>query len=439
MMCSVYFQSGQKDTVATFDLYIRDAPKRKFFVFSGLEHIMDYLLHFQFTNEQISYIQDSFHFPEDVLDYIANLRFTGDLWAMPEGSICFPGEPIIRITAPIIEAQFIEQYLINTVMLQTMLSSKLARVVDAARGKDIAMTFTRSHGVESAVKAVRAGKIVDVKFVGLPLSSMRYGIPMTGGTTFHHFFQSYDTESEAFESYIKHYPGKGWILIDTYDAKKGLQKLIAIAKKYGIKPFQGIFLDSGDLLEISRLTRAMLNDAGMYDVKIMVMSNLDEYAIDALAQQNAPVDWYGVATEVMTCSDHPKLEVVYKLCEVVRNGQHIPKMKLALKKSSLPGVKQVVRKKEGQYYVYDIVCLEQETLDGQPLLKPFIQNGQLIQPLPSLDEISLYYQQEKKHFHPDLFSLASNYQYPIHVSAELSNLAEKTRQDIQKQHQDDVF
>lgn len=431
-MASVYFQCGQKNTIATFDLLIREMPScRNYFVFCGLEHVVDYLLNFKFTNEQLALIQKSFHFPKPVFNYFKNLRFTGNVHAMPEGTICFPNEPLIRITAPIIEGELIEQYLANATMLQTMLASKLSRVVNAARGKEIGLAFIRAHGVEPAVKAVRAGKIVGVQKIGLPISAMRYKVPLVPGSTFHHFFQSFDSEVEAFETYAKYCPGKGWMLVDTYDTIGGIKRLIEVSKKYGKNSFKGIMLDSGDLLKLSKKARKMLDKVGLKETKIMVLSNLEEYKIDKMARQNAPVDMYAGATEVITSADAPKLEVVYKLSEVCKNKScWQPKMKLSTKKMSLPGRKQVYRMIKNGNYVYDIIGLENEEINGKKLLIPIIKNGKLVNKYPGLKQMHEYYKSEAKKFDKNLFSINRKINYPVQISPALKSLIKETKKKI---------
>ena len=436
-MAGVYFQCGQKNTVATFDLLIRELPvNRNYFVFCGLEHIIDYLLNFKFTEQQLALIKKSYNFPKPVFNYFKNLRFTGDVYAMPEGTICFPNEPVVRITAPIIEGELIEQYLANAVMLQTMLASKLSRVVNAARGKETGLAFIRAHGVEPAIKSVRVGKIVGIKKIGLPISAMRYNVPLVPGSTFHHFFQSFDSEAEAFETYARYYPGGGWMLVDTYDTIEGLKRLIRVAKKYGKNSFKGIMLDSGDLLKLSKKARNMLDKAGLQKTKIMVLSNLEEYKIDKMARQNAPVDMYTGATEIITSADAPKLEVVYKLSEIIRNGKSIPKMKLSTKKMSLPGRKQVYRIIKNGEYSHDIIGLENEKLSGKKLLTPFIKNGKLIKKYPGLEKIHDYYESESKKFDKKLFSINRKINYPVQISPGLKQLIKETKRTIKSVHHD---
>lgn len=427
----MYLRAGYQNTWATFDLFVRELPpNRNYLVFVGLEHVLQYLFDFRFTSAQLRYMKDYMKLPLDTIAYLKQLRFTGHIQAMPEGSIFFANEPVIRITAPIIQCAMFEQYLANTVMLQTMLASKMARLVQAARGVPISLTVIRTHGVDAAIKGMRAGYIVGCAKLASPILGMRLKMAPSGVITYHYFIQSFDEEERAFEVYARHYPGKGWMLVDTYDIAKGVQKIIAISRRLGARSFKGICIDSGDLAAHAKLARRMLDRAGLRHVEIMLMSNLEEYKIDKLMKQGTPVNWFGAATEVMTSADSPKLEIVYKLSEIIRDRQVIPKMKLSSQKLTYPGKKQVYRLEQNGQYLYDTIGLEQEAVRGTKLLLPFIKSGKLVRRVPTLNESAVRFKSQLIKFNPRLRSIGRPYRFPVKISRNLRALARKTKKLI---------
>lgn len=439
-MGAVLFKENKKDLIGTFDLFIRELPKcRNYFVFAGLEHVVDFLINFRFTEEQIEYLKIAYEFDDEVLNYYRNFRFTGDVFSMSEGEICFPNEPLIRVTAPLVEGMIIEQFMLNAIMLQTMQASKMARVMSVVGDKKFGITFARTHGIDAAMKAVRTGKIVGVQLVALPLASMKYkSYKPEGGVLSHYFIMSFPDEISAFRAYAKHYGSRGLFLIDTYNDEQGIKNFITVAKENeerGIK-LRGIVVDSGDLCALSVKARKMLDDAGLDYVQILVMSDLDEYKIKKLQDLKAPINIYGAATEVLNVTDAPKLEVVYKLSEIQEGKKIIPKMKLSTKKVSLPGKKQVFRIKNQEKYTNDIIGLEKEKIDNsKELLHHVIKNGELIKPLPKIEDINGYYNSVIEHFPQEIFDIEKEYNYEVKISNGLSELLEKTKEDIIKSHQ----
>ncbi len=231
-MGAVLLKEGKKDLIGTFDLFIRELPAcRNYFVFAGLEHVVDFLINFRFTNEQLEYLETTYEFDDEVMDYYKNFKFTSDVYAIQEGEICFPNEPLIRITAPLIEGMIIEQFMLNTIMLQTMQASKLSRVMSVVGDKKFGITFSRTHGVDAAMKAVRTGKIVGVQLVALPLASMKYkSYKPEGGVLSHYFIMSFPDEISAFRAYAKYFGSRGLFLIDTYDDIQGIKILLLLPK-----------------------------------------------------------------------------------------------------------------------------------------------------------------------------------------------------------------
>ena len=424
----MYLKASLKNTWATFDLFIRELPpNRNYLVFAGLEHVLQYLLDFKFTPAQARYMKAYMKLPSPTVAYLKNLRFSGHVQAMPEGTVFFPNEPVVRITAPVVQCAMFEQYLANTVMVQTMLASKMARLVAAAQGVPISLTVIRTHGIDAAVKGMRAGYLVGCSKMALPILAMRLKRPPSGVITYHYFIQSFDDEREAFEIYAKNYPGKGWMLVDTYNIKSGIAKIIDISRRLGPRSFKGICIDSGDLLAHSKMARRMLDQAGLRQVEIMLMSNLEEYKINQLMKRGAPVDWFGAATEVMTSADSPKLEIVYKLSELVKEGRVMPKMKLSSKKATYPGKKQVYRYEHNGIYTHDVIGLDKDNVPGRKLLLPFVSGGKLIRRVPTLDESAAYYQRQLVKFNPKLMSVEHSYRFPVRISSRLQALRRRTQ------------
>ena len=436
---SIYLQEGFKDVVANFDLFVRDMPqKRNYLVFAGLEHVVDFLLNLKFTPAQLQWLKRTYDFPPAVMDYYKKFRFTGNLYAMPEGNLFFPNEPVIRVVAPIIEAQMLEIYLTNTVFLQTILASKLSRFVNAAKGMHTVLGFNRSYGIDVAMKMDRIGQIIGIGEPCVAITSFRNPkIATWSYSTFHHFISAFDSELDAFRAHFKHSLDRGSILVDTYNITRGIKNFIIVAKEMkkatGKKTPKAIFIDSGDLCELSFKARKMLDEAGFQKTKIIAVSNLDEYKVLKMVRSRAPIDTCGGTTNILTPIDAPVLEVVYKLTEIEKNGQRIPKMKLSSKKISLPGRKQVFRIEKHGQYIGDVIGLENEKIRGKKLLVPYIKNGKLVRKLPSLEEIHKYYEREKKKFKRELFAIDKKVKYPVEISAELNKMTAQTKKQIQKQ------
>ncbi|MFA6214999.1 MAG: nicotinate phosphoribosyltransferase [Patescibacteria group bacterium] len=437
---SIYFQEGMKDLWVTYDVFVRDLPEnRNYLVFSGLENIIHYLLDYKLTKDQLSYLKKSYGFPPAVMKYYRQLRFSGNVWAMPEGSLFFANEPVMTISAPIIEAQLIERFIINRVMVYTVLASKISRFVIAAGQVSCGLNYTRAQGIEASNISLRSAKIVGAKMASIPYISQKHKLkPDSGGTT-HAYISSFPTEEAALRTYAKYCRGKGLWLLDTYDAKKGLDIFIKVAselkkKKKFYPPY--VLFDSGDLVKQSKVARKLLDRTNLKDVKIMLLSNLNEHRVKKMNQQGAAADYYVAGEELTTSPDAPKLSVVYKLSEVIKNGQPIPKMKLSVGKVSLPGKKQVFRQIKNGRYSKDIVGLEAEKIKGQRLLLPMIEKGKLRYNLPTPEEINRRYEKERKKFFSNLFSISHKTSYQVKISPELAKLTQKTKKTIYKVHYD---
>ena len=283
-MCASYFDNKNFEP-ATFDLFIRRLPEnRSYFLFAGLEEALQYLQSIKFTEEHLAYLKKQ-GFKEDFLDYLRGFRFTGDVWAVPEGTVAFPNEPLIRVTAPIIEAQLVETFLLNTVNLQTMIATKASRVVHAAKGKSvIEFGLRREPGIDAGMKVARSSYIAGCQGTSNVLAGQAYGIPVFG-TMAHSFIMSYPKEIDAFRAFAKTFPNKSTLLIDTYDDISGAEKAAVVAKELEAKGFRlgGVRLDSGDLAQTSKKVRKILDDQGLAYVKIFASGDLDEYKIEELS------------------------------------------------------------------------------------------------------------------------------------------------------------
>ncbi len=438
-LASLFFEEKMKDDIATFDLFVRDLPLcRNYFMLSGLNKFIEFILNFRFNQKQIAWIKKHFNLSPELIKYFKNFKFTGDIWAMPEGTLFFPNEPIIRITAPIIEAQIVETYLINCVYLETILASKISRFINAANGTSCVMGINRTYGLETAMKADRIKDIFGVSANSLLFNYKSDTTPWFHGT-FHYLIMMFNNELDAFIKYLKHTGGKGYVLVDTYDCEKGIKNFITAAReleKFGAKAV-GIQLDSGDLLELSRTARKMFDEAGLDYLKIFAMSNLDEKKVAELVRCKAPIDVFAGTTEILTPTDYPILELVYKLSEVRKNGKIIHKMKTATNKISLPGRKQVFRVMKNGKHTHDVIGLENEKVSsGKKLLQPIFRNGELISKVANNKEIRKHYFKQKSRFNPKLFSVDQKFNYPVKVSQKLKILASKTRKEIVKSYLD---
>ena len=432
-MCASYFDH-RKLGLATFDVFIRRLPPgRGYFVFAGLEQVLSYLEGIKFNEEQISYLREQ-GFDERFLAYLATFKFTGDVYAVPEGTVVFPNEPLIRITAPIIEAQLIETFLLNTVNLQTMIASKASRVVQAAKGKEvIEFGLRREHGIDAGMKVARSSYIAGCKGTSNVLAGMAFKIPVFG-TMAHSFIMSYKKELDAFRSFAKTFPTKTTLLIDTYDDLAGAKKAVTVAKELAKKGFKlvGVRLDSGDLAETSKKVRALLDSKELNYVTIFASGDMDEYKISELLSKGAKIDAFGVGTKMGTSADYPYIDIIYKLSETTNTkGTFSPIMKLSKDKNTLPGRKQVYRftDEEGNF-VKDLITLVNEQSKGEPLLRKVMRNGKLTYAFPSLEEIRDTAAANLSHLPQKYKNLMDPLQYPVELSQNLIYLTKILRKKI---------
>ncbi len=430
-MAAAFLEAGLAQREATFDLSVRRLPKRRgYLVAAGLEQALAYLRDFRFWPEALEYLETSGHFKQEFVDYLGSLRFTGSVDALPEGSVYFPPGPLLRITAPIIEAQIFETYLLTTLTYQTLIASKAARVVDAADGRSV-IDFSprRDHGPQAGLLCARAAYIGGCVGSSNVLANERFGIPIFG-TMAHSFVMFHRDELEAFRAFSRSYPGDPTLLIDTYDTVEGARNALRLLPELAERgqKLAAVRLDSGDIGELSRRVREVLDEGGAENTRIFASGNLDEYSIESLLQSGARLDGFGVGTELGTSGDAPSLSSTYKLvsCEDA-DGQDIPVIKLSAAKVSLPGRKQVWRSRKDGLLAGDTIGLEGEKIEGEPMLAKVIEDGRLVVEPPAIEHIRERAQQQIEELPPDVRRLTEPDPYPVTVSPRLQSLIEELR------------
>jgi nicotinate phosphoribosyltransferase len=423
-MAAGYFESGKAGEKATFEFTIRSLPaNRNYAVVAGIPQIADYLLNLSFTAEEIAYLRALPQFAQvstAFFDYLRDFRFTGDLFAVPEGTLLFAGEPALTIRAPIIEAQIPETYLLSAVTFQTLIASKAARCATAAAGRPVVEFGTRrAHTPEAGTLGARAAWLGGCAGTSNTFAGFRYGIPVMG-TAAHAWVMSFPCEAEAFRK-LQRVLGPSTVhLLDTYDTLEGAR----CAAQLG-GPMWGVRLDSGDFDTLARQVRGILDEAGHPGAKIMVSGDLDEYRIRDLVAAGAPIDSFGVGTQLATSADAPHMSAVYKMVELEICGIKRYTAKYSQDKSSLPGAKQVFR--DG---ARDVVARSGECGKGEALLRPIILGGRLIEPLPTLAQARERAAQSIAKLPPALRQLEVAEPWPVIQSRELRELIGQTRSNL---------
>jgi nicotinate phosphoribosyltransferase len=423
-MAAGYFESGKAGEKATFEFAIRRLPAhRNYIVLAGIPQIVDYLLNVSFTAEEIAYLRALPQFAQvssAFFDYLRDFRFTGDLFAVPEGTVLFAGEPALAIRAPIIEAQIPETYLLSAVTFQTLIASKAARCATAAAGRPVVEFGTRrAHTPEAGTLGARAAWLGGCAGTSNTLAGFRYGIPVMG-TAAHSWVMSFPCETDAFRK-LQRVLGPSTVhLIDTYDTLEGARRAAALGG-----PMWGVRLDSGDFGALTRQVRGILDDAGHPGAKIMVSGDLDEYRIRDLVASGAPIDSFGVGTQLATSGDAPHMGAIYKMVELDISGIKRFTAKYSEDKSSLPGAKQIFRD-----VARDVVARSGECGKGEALLRPIILGGRLIEPLPGLAQARDRAAQSIANLPPALRQLEVAEPWPVIQSRELRELIGQTRSNL---------
>jgi nicotinate phosphoribosyltransferase len=370
-MLQAYFRNGL-DEEAVFDLFIRRLPEhRNYLIACGLDDVLRYLETVRFSSEAIAYLESLGQFSTDFLESLAALRFRGTVYAVPEGTPIFAGEPILQVAAPLPQAQLVETFVLNQVSFQTTIASKAARVVTAAAGRRVVeFGLRRLHGTDAGMKTARACYVAGVDSTSNVLAGHVYGMPVVG-TMAHSYIKAYDSELEAFRAFASVYP-RSILLVDTYDTQEGVRNVVRLAEELGDAfQIQGIRLDSGDLAELAKAARRILDEAGLHQVEILASGSLDEYAVAEVLTRDAPIAGFGVGTRMGVSADHPYLDSAYKLSAYAGRAR----MKLSSGKTTLPGRKQVYRIDAGTERSHDVIGLHDERIEGRPLLAAVMEKG----------------------------------------------------------------
>jgi nicotinate phosphoribosyltransferase len=435
-MMQAYLDQGATET-AVFELFARNLPPRRgFLLAAGLEQALQFLETLQFSATEIEWLKGTGRFRPNLIDYLSTLRFSGDVHAMPEGTVFFANEPILRITAPLPQAQLVESRLINIIHYQVLIAAKAVRMMLAAPNKVLVdFGFRRAHGAEAGVMAARASYLTGFAGTATVLAGEEFGIPIYG-TMAHSFIESFNDEGAAFAAFARSRPDNLVFLIDTYDVEAAARKVVALApklKEAGIA-VRGVRIDSGDLVAQARSVRAILDAGGLGDVTIFVSGGLDEDNLLAFARAHAPIDGIGIGTAMTTSSDVPALDVVYKLQEYAG----VPRRKRSANKATWPGRKQVWRRYDGDGRMAgDLLSLAAPAHDGaasgqngEPLVRLVMQNGRRVDPPPSLDDIRRHAARELQRLPEPLRRLEPGAPYGVEVADALRQLAEEVDRHI---------
>lgn len=421
-MIQAYLESGQTDT-AVFEFFVRKLPsQRSFLMAAGLEPALELLENLHFSKDELEWLEKTGRFSSRLIDYLANFRFSGDVHAMPEGTALFQSEPILRVTAPLPEAQLVETRLINILHFQTLIASKAARMVQLAPGKLLVdFGLRRAHGADAGLMAARASYIAGFAGTATLLAEKAFGIP-TYGTMAHSFVQSFDDEIAAFEAFARARPHNLTLLIDTYDTLAAAQKVVALAPRLrdlGIA-VRAVRIDSGDLADLARSVRRILDEGGLRDTGVFVSGGIDEETLVGFARQNAPIDGIGIGTSLATSSDAPALDCAYKLQEYA--GQ--PRRKRSTGKATWPGRKQVWRQYDrGGRMMLDVLAVEGDIHEGERLIHEVMAGGRRIGPRPTLADIRARAQHELGRLPAEPGDAGPLVPYPVEVAASLRELA----------------
>jgi nicotinate phosphoribosyltransferase len=420
-MVQAYLDRGE-DNEAVFEFFVRKLPARRgFLLAAGLEDALGYLETIKFSEAEIAWLKSTGRFRDNLIDYLKGFRFTGDVHAIPEGTVCFPPEPLLRITAPLPQAQLVESRLINILHFQTLIASKAARMVLAAPGKALSDFGLRTaHGAEAGLYSARASYIAGFAGAANVLAGARYGIPVVG-TMAHSYVQVHDNEKQAFEDFARARPDGVVLLIDTYDTEAGAHKVVELYPKLkadGIA-IRGVRIDSGDLVAMSKKVRRIFDDGGLKDVIILVSGGVNEDVLQVMMKEKAPIDGFGIGVSLDVSTDVPALDCAYKLQEYAGK----PRRKLSEGKATWPGRKQVWRAYDTDGRMRgDILSVETDKHPGDTLIVPVMRAGKRIAPAPTLAQIREHAAAELKQLPAPLQRL-QDFHYPVTISEALHALA----------------
>lgn len=437
-MAAGYIQN-RFEARATFELFVRNLPSRRnYLVAAGLEQALDFLESVRFSSEDVSYLRALPFFRNvhpDFFDCLSRFQFTGDVWALPEGTIFFPGEPLLRVTAPIAEAQLVETGLLSILHFQTLIASKASRITTAAAGRPVVeFGSRRAHGMEAGVLAARAAFVGGCQGTSNTFAGRRFGVPVYG-TQAHSWIMAHEDEAEAFSDFLDVFPEDSTLLVDTYDVHAAIEKIITLGRKPG-----GVRLDSGDVLADSQWVRKRLDQAGWNGVKIFASGELDEERIENLLQRGARIDAFGVGTALSTSSDSPNIGVIYKLVEVDTGDTVRSAAKFSQEKITYPGRKQVFRfaDKDGKLSG-DVIGLDTESFPGGvPLLVPVMLAGKRLaaaklDPLARMKSAQSRHLADRARLPERILTLrAAEMPFPVRYSQRLEELRDQVREAVAK-------
>ncbi|MEW6611725.1 MAG: nicotinate phosphoribosyltransferase [Pseudomonadota bacterium] len=423
-MLQTYFEHGRQENTV-FEFFFRDLPpSRNFLVFAGLGTVLNHLERLRFGPRALALLEGTGRFKPAFLEYLADWRFAGEIWAVPEGTPVFAHEPVLQVSAPLPQAQLIETLLINQLHFQTLIASKAARVVLAARGRTVVdFGLRRAHGLDAGMKAARAAFIAGAQSTSNVLAGLRYGIPISG-TMAHSAVQAFGDDLATFRAFAATDP-QTVCLVDTFDTLAGVEAVIRLKTELGADfRVRGIRIDSGDIAELARAARAKLDAAGLEAVEIFASGGMDEYEIERILAAAAPVDGFGVGTNMDVSLDAPTVDCAYKLVEYGGQGR----IKLSAGKRSVPGRKQVFRVADAAGGIAgDTVAALGETLPGQPLLRPVMRDGRVLpDAAPALPELQAHCRAAVAALPPALRALDPAAAYPVQLSAQLLARLEET-------------
>lgn len=430
-MMQAYYDKGMHEE-AVFEFFFRDFPdSRRFLIACGLQQALEYLENIRFNDEEIDYLRQDGRFHDTFLNQLRDFTFTGDIHAMAEGTIFFPHEPILRVTAPLPQAQLVETRLINILQFQTMIASKAARMTRLLPDKILVdYGLRRSHGAEAGVMAARGAYCGGFAGTATVLAGKLFDIP-TYGTMAHSFIQAHDSEDEAFYDFATSHPENCVLLLDTYDTERAVRKVVKLSRKLqqqGIA-IRGVRLDSGDMVQLSKKVRTVLDENGLQDILIFASGDMDEYSLQKFADNKAPVDGFGIGSKLTTSADHPYFNCAYKLVEFKGRGRR----KLAEHKSTWPGRKQVFRSfSKSSAFAGDILGLADEQRDSTPLIHHYMRSGKTISPLPPLEEAKAFAMEQLQQLPAAIDSPA--YRYPVVPSESLKKYAGQVTKELEERN-----
>lgn len=429
-MLQAYYAQGLTGE-AVFELFYREMPEdRNYVMVAGLGEVLDYLENLRLTQEELEWLKSRGQFSEGLLEALREFRFTGDVYGVPEGTLVFENQPMVQVVASIPEAQLVETYILNQIHMQSVAATKAARVVTVCRGRTMVdFGSRRSHGTDAALKVGRACYLAGAAGTSNVAAGKLYGVPLFG-TMAHSYIEAHPDEMSAFRAFVKEFP-ETTLLVDTYDTLDGVRKLIALAKELGSDfKVRAVRLDSGDLAQLAKVSRKLLDEAGLNQVQIFASSGLNEYKIAKLLEADAPIDGFGVGTELAVSADAPDIDLSYKL--VAYDGR--PRMKLSSEKVILPGRKQVFRVYENGQMVRDVIAQVDEDLEGERLLQQVMRGGK------RLDAGSISLKKAREHAQAQLEALPTEYKalervekcYLVEISAALTETSERLQREIER-------